>query len=117
MKRGGVVLMALAAGACRPAIPFRLEAERGIAGRPVRLSIIGDPGARINARLKPALELADGKVLRFDSPHVTGDSAYFTDAPTLEAALPEEARQGLLRASICPTGEKLCRSFELAVRF
>lgn len=117
MSRGGmvVVLMAVAAAACGPAVPFRLAVERG--GPVSRFRLIGRPGARINARLKPALELPDRTVLRFDSPHVTGDTAYFVDAPMVAATLGEDAHSGLLRASVCPAGEKVCRSFALAVRF
>jgi len=68
---------------------------------------------QINARLKPALELDGGTVLRFDSPYVTPDSAYFAAAPT--AAPPEGARRGTLRVSVCPSGEGICRSLEIAV--
>src|SRR5256712_12310317 len=81
------------------------------AGPPLRL--VAAPGVRINARLKPALELDDGTVLRFDSPRVTPDSAYFAAAPT--AAPPEGARRGTLRVSVCPSGEGICRSLEIAV--
>jgi hypothetical protein len=113
MRRGLVLL--LVAAACRPAAPLRLAVERD--GRVSRFTLVGAPGARINARLKPALELADGTVLRFDSPHVTSDTAYFADAPKAVAALREEVHGGIVRASVCPTGEKICRSFALAVRF
>lgn len=116
MSRGGVVVVLVAvAAACGPAVPFRLAVERG--GPVSRFRLIGRPGARINARLKPALELPDGTVLRFDSPHVTGDTAYFVDAPMVAATLEEDAHAGLLRASVCPAGEQVCRSFALAVRF
>lgn len=80
------------------------------AGPPLRL--VAAPGVRINARLKPALELDDGTVLRFDSPRVTPDSAYFAAAPT--AAPPEGVRHGTLRVSVCPSGEGICRSLEIA---
>lgn len=81
-------------------------------GPPLRLVAI--PGVRISARLKPALELPDGTVLRFDSPHLTPDSAYFAAAPTAvtPAARP---RQGTLRVSVCPAGERICRTVELVV--
>ena len=80
------------------------------AGPPLRL--VAAPGVRINARLKPALELDDGTVVRFDSPRLTADSAYFAAAPT--AATPRAARRGTLRVSICPSGEAICRSLEIA---
>ena len=102
-----LVLATLVIAACHGPPPLvGLEA-----GPPLRL--VAPPGVRINARLKPALELDDGTVLRFDSPRVTPDSAYFAAAPT--AAPPEGARRGTLRVSVCPSGEGICRSLEIAV--
>jgi hypothetical protein len=81
------------------------------AGPPLRL--VGAPGVRINARLKPALELDDGTVVRFDSVPLTPDSAYFVAPPT--AVVPSGARRGTLRVSVCPSGERICLSLEMAV--
>src|SRR5207253_7166556 len=102
------LLLAVLGAACgrRPPI-VTLEA-----GPPLRL--VAAPGVRINARLKPALELDDGTVVRFDSPHVTADSAYFTAAPTAAPPLTGN-RHGTLRLSVCPAGEKICRLVEMAV--
>ena len=75
------------------------------------LTLVAAPGVRISARLKPALELDDGTVLRFDSPSLTPDSAYFAAAPTV--APPQGARRGTIRVSVCPSGENLCRSVEM----
>jgi hypothetical protein len=72
------------------------------------------PGVQINARLKPALELDDGTTVRFDSPHLTPDSAYFAAAPTVAATV-NGSRHGTLRLSVCPSGEKICRLVVLAV--
>ena len=81
-------------------------------GPPLRL--VAASGVRINARLKPALELDGGTVLHFDSPHLTPDSAYFAAAPT--AAPPVSgSRHGTLRLSVCPSGEKICRLVVMAV--
>ena len=103
MRRVLAVLgVALTAGACAESVsPVHLEP-----GPPLKLEAA--PGFRINARLKPALELSDGAILRFDSPHKTADSAYFTEGPT---ATPPRApeRSGLLRASVCATGKDICR--------
>src|SRR6058998_1783316 len=99
--------------ACRPGAPFRLSVERD--GRVSRFRLVGAPGARINARLKPALELADGTVLRFDSPHLTPDSAYFAEPPTVVAPRGADLKHGTLRASICPPGERYCRELVLPV--
>ena len=115
MSRGCALLVLAVVAACGPTVPVRLEAER-VTGV-TRFTLVGVPGARINARLKPALELEDGTVLRFDSPHLTPDSAYFADAPTVEALVGEGSHRGTVRASVCPAGEKICRSFVVAVRF
>jgi hypothetical protein len=103
-----LVLATLAVAACHGPPPLvALEA-----GPPLRL--VAAPGVRINARLKPALELDDGTVLRFDSPRVTSDSAYFAAAPT--AVAPRSgSRYGTLRLSVCPAGERLCRLLVMAV--
>lgn len=82
------------------------------AGPPLRL--VAAPGVRINARLKPALELDDGTVVRFDSPHVTADTAYFTAAPTATWSAGGR-RRGTLRLSVCESGAKVCRLVEEAV--
>src|SRR3989454_3755497 len=66
-----LVLVTLATPAACHSRPPLVALE---AGPPLRLVVA--PGVRINARLKPALELDDGTVLRFDSPLVTPDSAY-----------------------------------------
>ena len=77
------------------------------------LSLHAAPGIRINARLKPALELADGRVLRFDSPDLTADSAYFASPPRLTAPGLPPRLHGLVRAGICRAGETVCRTVEL----
>jgi hypothetical protein len=76
------------------------------AGPPLRL--VAAPGVRINALLKPALELDDGTVVRFDSPFVTPDSAYFKAAPTATPPASKD-RHGRLRLSICREDEQICR--------
>jgi len=107
MMRIALLVAVLSTTACRGRPPLvALEA-----GPPLRL--VAAPGVQINARLKPALELDDGTVLRFDSPRLTADSAYFAAAPA--AATPRAARRGTLRVSICPSGEGICRSLEIAV--
>ena len=115
----GRVLLALAIGlvgiACRPRtadVPLlRVVSEHSVHG--LTLSLVAAPGIRINARVKPALELPDGTVLRFDSPRQTPDSAYFTSPPT--AVLPARLShpQGTLRASVCQADELVCRSVML----
>jgi hypothetical protein len=114
-----LVLAALAVGlagiACRPgtesAPALRVVSEHS-AGT-TTLALVASPGIRINARVKPALELPDGTVLRFDSPFQTPDSSYYTRPPT--ASLPGEGRraEGTLRASVCEADELVCRSIVL----
>jgi hypothetical protein len=107
MRRIAVLLLATAA-ACRSRPPLVALQP----GPPLRL--VAAPGVRINARLKPALELDDGTVVRFDSPHLTPDSAYFAAAPTVAASL-RGSRHGTLRLSVCPSREKICRLVVMAV--
>jgi hypothetical protein len=109
-----LALLALVLGcggsADRPA-PLRVERAAGADG--TTLVLLAAPGVRINARVKPALELPDGAVLRFDSSHLTADSAYFTRPPT--AVVPGSGRSvaGTLRASVCSEHELVCRSVTL----
>ncbi|HET7241358.1 MAG TPA: hypothetical protein VFI77_09365 [Gemmatimonadales bacterium] len=109
------VAVALVGSSCRlgagSAPPLRVVSEHstGI----TTFTLLAAPGIRISARVKPALELPDGTVLRFDSPHQTPDSSYFTRPPTL--SLPGEQRraEGTLRASVCEADELVCRSVVL----
>jgi hypothetical protein len=109
MTRIAPLLVAvLAAVACESRPPLvALDA-----GPPLRL--VAAPGVRINARLKPALELDDGAVLRFDAPRLTPDSAYFAAPPT-SASPVGTSRHGTLRLSVCPSGENICRVVEVSV--
>jgi hypothetical protein len=52
-------------------------------------------------------------VLRFDSPHQTPDSAYFTRPPTSSMAGAHRRAEGTLRASVCAADELVCRSVVL----
>jgi hypothetical protein len=90
-----------------------VRVERRAVPAGIRLTLISAPGARINARLKPALETADGRVLRFDSRELTADSSYFVAAPTLDLTAPIT---GQVRASVCAKGERLCRTVVVEVR-
>jgi hypothetical protein len=92
--------------------PLTLERHPEPAG--LRLVLHPKAGARINARLKPALELADGSVLRFDADQLSPDSAYFAEPPELIVAR-GTTLHGRLRASVCDEGEHLCRLITLDV--
>jgi hypothetical protein len=103
----------LTAACAHQAEPIRIVRDQ--VARGVRLSLVAAPGARINARLKPAFELVDGTVRRFDSPAVTPDSAYFTAPP--ELVLPSgQSPEGVVRASVCPAGESVCRMVTVHMR-
>ena len=107
-----VAALLLMAGCSRdpadPAAPVRLELSR--AGEHTRVVLVPASHIKLNARLKPALELADGSVLRFDTPRLTPDSAYFAEPPA--ALLPGRHRRvrGTLRASVCENDAPVCRA-------
>lgn len=105
-------LLALACGGDPPA-PQMLRLTTASAGGDTRLTLIPGPGVKLNARVKPALELPDGTILRFDSPHLTADSAYFTRPPTAILAGADRRAGGTLRASVCEADELVCRSITL----
>jgi hypothetical protein len=89
-----------------------LQVSHSAEGDGTRLALVATPGIRINARLKPALELADGTILRFDSPRLTADSAYFAEPPSTLVGMPWKDVHGILRASICGD-DAACRPFVL----
>jgi hypothetical protein len=112
--RAGAVALALTLGCGgRGDRPAPLRVERESSGRGTTLALVAAPGIRINARVKPALELIDGTVLRFDSPHITTDSAYFTQPPTAMLAGSGRHVAGTLRASVCSEDELVCRAVTL----
>jgi hypothetical protein len=97
----------------RPADPpAPLRVSQTPAGGGTRLTLVPAPGIRINAQLKPALELPNGNVLRFDSAQLTADSAYFAEPPSVVLSGPPKSIKGTLRASICGE-EQACRPFVL----
>ena len=71
--------------------------------------MVAASGYRINARLAPALELPDGRVIRFASPQLTPDSNYFTAPPAAWLAADDQSAHGTLRAGVCRVGETVCR--------
>jgi hypothetical protein len=109
---GSVAALGLTAAllGCAAAPKGYLTLAREPRGEALLLRLLPAPGARINARLKPALERPDGEVLRFDSPRVTPDSSYFTAPPEVLVA---GSARGIIRASVCPAGEEVCRMVEV----
>ena len=108
-----LLALALSAACGRPAQPAALRLATSPAGPDTRLTLHAQPGIQINARLAPALELADGTVLRFAGTERTADSAYFTAPPTARLAGRHARVHGTLRASVCRADEQVCRSITL----
>ena len=77
------------------------------------MTLVAEPGLMVNARLAPALELADGTVLRFGGARLTPDSAYFAEPASALLAGHHAHVHGTLRASVCREDERLCRSLTL----
>lgn len=90
-----------------------IEAVNGSSALTLRL--VAAPGVRINARLKPALELNDGRNIRFDASSLTPDSAYFSESPRAELSGGRENIAGMLRVSVCPAAASYCQTLELPV--
>ena len=111
----GVLVLALLAacaaeGAPAPGAP-PLVLRTVPAGDSLRLVLEPAPGWKINARVKPVLESADGARLRFDAPGLTPDSAYFAEPPVAVVTARGARRpiRGTLRASVCAAGGAVCR--------
>jgi len=85
----------------------------GIGGeRTLRLDAA--PGARINAKLPPTLDLEAGQRITFTGDSLTADSTYFVRSPTALLGT-SPARRGTLHASVCPAGLRVCLSVEMEV--
>jgi hypothetical protein len=104
--------LALACSSAGDRAGSALQVSHSVEGSGTRLALVASPGIRINARVKPALELADGPVLRFDSPRLTADSAYFAEPPSTLVPRAWKEVHGTLRASICGD-DAACRPFVL----
>jgi hypothetical protein len=105
----------LSAVACRgaPTGHPALRVETAPAGADTRLTLVAAPDLKVSARLKPALELPDGTVLRFDAPALTADSSYFAVPATALLRGRHPHVRGTLRASVCGVTELVCHSLSL----
>lgn len=101
--------------ACSPPAgpPASLSLATSREGADTRVTLVAAPHLKVNARLAPALELADGTVLRFDAARLTADSAYFAEPATALLSGRRDAVHGTLRASVCRDDEQVCRSVTL----
>lgn len=102
-------MLALLAGCTAEPVAPALTLETEAVPGGTRLFLISPPGTRINAGVKPALELRDGRIIHFDTAAVTADSLYFSAPPTALLQAPAASAHGLLRASICDDGAAVCR--------
>ena len=111
------IALLVSATACHDAPPARpaFHLETAPAGADTRLTLITPPDLKLSARLKPALELPDGTVLRFDAPALTADSAYFAVPATTLLRGHHRHVRGVLRASVCGVTELVCHSVSLRV--
>jgi hypothetical protein len=100
--------------ACHPAPEPAITVRKTATAGGFLLTLVAAPGARINAKNQPALELKDGTVLRFDSSHLSADSSYYADAPSLAIPGPVPP-QGRIRAGVCLAGESVCRVVEVVM--
>ena len=105
-------IMLTLCGACAPRAIVHLESAGAQDGQ--LLTVVADPEFKINARLPPALDLADSTVLRFHSDSITPDSAYFTAPPTafLPGAVPPHGR---LHVGICRKTQSVCNVVTLRI--
>lgn len=111
MIRSSLVALALLT-ACSPRAIVHLEREAQGGGQ--LLTVVADPDFKINARLPPALDLADSTVLRFHSDSITPDSAYFTTPPTAFLA-GDAPPHGKLHVGICRKTQSVCNVVTLRI--
>jgi hypothetical protein len=105
----------LGALGCGASAPTPLSIATSRAGPDTRVTLIAEPGLKVNARLAPALELPDGRVLRFHAARLTEDSAYFAEPPSAIVPGHPDHVHGTLNASVCREDELVCRSVRLTL--
>jgi len=103
--------LARAAHAQTNAQPLAVRTE--LTESSTRLVLVAAPGWKINARVKPALELHNGAVVRFDAAQLTPDSAYFAESPIADIPGKVTNVRGTLKASVCSATEHFCRLLTL----
>jgi len=85
-------------------------------GDSLRLEVVVEPGAQLNALLPPVIELDGGRRIAFQAMGVTADSAYLTGPATAMVARAGLPAEGVLRTSYCRASELLCRTGRRVVR-
>ena len=100
------LLALMSANGCRqtPSIGVRLEPRQGT----TRITLLVPPSLKVNARLLPALELEDGRIVRFDQGQLTPDSSYFVSPPFATVPFLADTVHGILRLGVCPRNLLVC---------
>jgi hypothetical protein len=107
-----LIVAASACSAGSPAdAPFHLTTTP--LGPDTRLTLQSAPHLKVNARAAPALELGDGRVLRFLDGRRTADSAYYAEPPSTVLTGRHKRVHGTLRVSVCRDDERICRSLAI----
>lgn len=101
--------------ACGAAAPPPVHLETGRRDGRAALIVVPTDGARLNAKLPPALEWQDGRVVRITSGEIAADGDYYTGSAWTERP-PELPPEATLRVSFCRAGEGLCRTITIPVR-
>ncbi len=84
-------------------------------GADTRVTLIPRFALKVNARVKPALELPDGTVLRFDSPRPHRRLRVFRRAADGPLRAGTGGCRARVRASVCENDTPVCRSLVLAL--
>lgn len=100
--------------ACRTAAPPPVHLEAGRRDGRAALIVVPTDGAQLNAKLPPALEWRDGRVVRITSGAVTPGGDYYAGSAWTERP-PDLRPDATLRVSFCRAGEGLCRTVTLPV--
>jgi hypothetical protein len=72
-------------------------------------------GARLNALSAPALELTDGRVIRWTGARSDSAPDYFADGASASIDAAPRPLRGVLRAVTCPPKARVCQSHEVNV--
>jgi hypothetical protein len=108
----GILLLAgVACGRGAPSAELRLTTAP--AGPDTRVTLVARTGLKVNARAAPALELPDGRIVRFGGARLTADSAYFAEPASVLLPGRHDRLHGRLRASVCREDEQVCRSLTI----
>jgi hypothetical protein len=117
--RGCAVLALVCSSACATSDTMRLDDALQLSSRrtgsAVVLELTPRHGARLNALAGPALELADGRVVRWTGARSDSTSDYFNYGASASIADAPRPLRGVLRAVVCPPAARVCEPHAIAV--